>query len=243
MHINLRLIPTYYINLDSQPERGESTQSTLSSLGFSNINRIAGVCDADPKVGCALSHKKIMLNRITPVPITILEDDIVYTGAPLEYDIPDDADALYLGCSQWGRLLNFSGPFLQYKNISNDVVRIYNMLSTHAMVFFNEGYRQHLGRIAQHSAEEHQYHLDIGYAETQRYYKVYALNRPVFKQSGYNEPVTSKPITEMGMDYETSKRYFSEVMWDLTKINGVPDLKGSPSYYDPRWWGPHTWLP
>ena len=240
MRIDIRTIPVHYINLDSQPERGSSAHQTLSSLGFSSINRVSGCTDPDPKVGCALSHHKVMTDSGTGTPITVIEDDIVYTGAKFEYDIPDDADALYIGCSQWGRLLNFSGPFLQYKKVSDDVVRVYNMLSAHSLVIFNDGYRQHLSRVAEYSANEHKYHMDVGYAETQKYYKVYALNQPIFKQSGYNDRVTSGPITEMGTDYETSREYFNKVIWDLNKLTTAKDLNGVGSFYDPRWWGPHS---
>ena len=241
MLIDLRSLPSYYINLDSQPERGESTKQTLSSLEFSSINRYRGEIHPDPKIGCAMSHHKLMSDINVPTPFILFEDDIVYTGNnKFIYDIPDDADALYIGCSQWARFLNFSGPYLQYRDVSEDIVQIYNMLAVHAVVFLNQGYREHLSRIAQHGATKHQYHMDIGYAETQRYYNVYALNRPIFKQSGYNDSVTSTPIREMGMSYDESKKYFNEVIWDLNKLVGKPDLKGSPGYYDPRWWGPHA---
>ena len=82
--------------------------------------------------------------------------------------------------------------------------------------------------------------MDVGYAETQKYYKVYALNQPVFKQSGYNDRVTSGPITEMGTDYETSKQQFNQVIWDLNKLTTAKDLNGVGAFYDPRWWGPHA---
>ncbi len=182
-----------------------------------------------------------MADTSIATPFILFEDDIVYTGSDkFVYNIPDDADALYIGCSQWARFLNFSGPYLQYRDVNEDIVQVYNMLAVHAVVFLNPGYREHLSRIAQHGATKHQYHMDIGYAETQRYYNVYALNTPLFKQSGYNDSVTGTPIRKMGMNYNDSKKHFNEVIWDLSKLVGVPDLKGSPGYYDPRWWGPHA---
>ena len=43
-------------------------------------------------------------------------------------DVPDDAEAVYLGISSWGRMNSHSGPCVQSENIGFGMVRIYNML-------------------------------------------------------------------------------------------------------------------
>ena len=235
MYLDVRKIPAYYINLDSQPERRERTEKVLSDLGFITVNRISAIKHEDPKVGCALSHHKVMSDKSIKAPFLLLEDDIEYTGAKFEYEIADDVDSLYLGCSKWGRFLNFHGPFVQYKKLSDDVVRVYNMLSGHAVLHFREGYREHLSRVCDYSANQIQYHMDVGYAETQKFYNVYALDLPFFSQRGYNEKVSRERITSFAMDFEESARYFEARKWDL-KLSGIDDGNGWHSFYDPRHW-------
>ena len=237
MQIDIRKIPVYFINLNTEEQRRKQTEQVLFSLGFESITRIPGEVHTDPKVGCALSHYKVLSNKNIKTPFILLEDDIVYNNSQkFIYDIPDNVDSLYIGASQWARYLNFSGPYLQYKRITNEIVRIFNMLTAHGVIHFNDGYREHLSRIAYHASHEEFYHMDVGYAETQKYYNVYALDLPFFAQMGYNYPVTSKRISEMGMDYEESKLDFETSKWNLLRLAGIPDLKGSGGYYDPRWW-------
>ena len=128
MKIDIRIIPIHYINLDSQPERGASTQETLSSLGFSSIHRVSGCTDPDPKVGCAcplpegdaptqVSHPSELLRMI----LFILE--------PSSHTISQTTPTLFIlgahnGADYWTSLVQF----LQYKQVSEDVVRICNML-------------------------------------------------------------------------------------------------------------------
>lgn len=232
MKIDLREFPTYYINLDTATEKREQTEKVLSSLGFSNVNRISGTLNLDPKVGCAESHYRAMCSLRTP--FLLLEDDVVPNSNQFVYDIPTDADALYVGATQWGRYLNHSGPFVHYKKISDDVVRTYNMLATHAVLYLNDGFREHLSRIAKHAAYESRYHLDVGYAETQKYYNVYATDLPFFTQMGYNNKVTSRRISEMATPIDEST--FEVDKWNLTPLSQKKDLNGISGFYDPRFY-------
>jgi predicted ATPase len=75
--------------------------------------------------------------------------------------------------------------------------------------------------------------MDNGYAEIQKYYNVYSLNMPIFKQSGNNGGVTSSKITEMGIPVSSSDNFFNQVKYDLNKLQGVPDLNNCPSNYYP----------
>ena len=232
--IDVRELPVHYINLDNDQGRRISTQSLLFSMGFKDVNRLSGIKHEDPKVGCARSHHKALVEN--KAPFIIMEDDLVpMHNNMFEYSVPPDADALYLGCSQWGRYLNFSGPFTQYKRYTEDIVRVYNMLAAHAVIILTESYRDHLSRIAYHAGYQHGYHMDVGYAETQKFYNVYALDKPIFAQSGYNYNVTSGPLSEMGTDIAVAKKQFDVVKYDLNKLTGVQDRNGVGSFYDPRW--------
>ena len=77
-------------------------------------------------------------------PFVLLEDDVSLSRSLEELeqvDIPDDVDLLYLGLSSFGltKVIIDNGKGVKYKaksgkvcfsHINNDVVRIYNMLST-----------------------------------------------------------------------------------------------------------------
>lgn len=234
MIIDIRDFPVYYINLDSQPDRRESTENTLTSLGFSRIYRVSGIQHQTPSVGCALSHLKVMENKSIQAPFLLVEDDIQYVGnEKLIYEVPEDADAIFLGTSIWGRFLNFNGQFVQYRKVNEDIVRVYNMLSAHAILYLNNGYKEHLSRVAYHSAYEIQDHMDVGYAETQKYYNVYSVNRPVFTQNTHQEASTSTHITQMGMDPEESKKFFESKKWNL-QLSNIKTISGWDSNYDPK---------
>jgi hypothetical protein len=163
-----------------------------------------------------------------------MEDDCIFTGVKdFEYEVPDDADALFIGNSQWARYLNFSGPFLHYRKIDDKIVQVYNMLAAHAIIYLNDEFRQVCSRISKYCGYHLLDHMDNGYAEIQKYYNVYALNEPIFKQSGHNGGVTSSKITEIGIEVSSSNKFFNDVKYELNKLQGVLDLNNCPSTYYP----------
>ena len=234
MKINLRNINTYYINLDDDVERRQKTESILNRLNFSSVTRIPGIKTDDGKVGCARSQHMVLSDESISTPFLLLEDDIVFMdNHDFDIEVPDDADALFLGVSQWARYLNFSGPFLHYKKVDKKIVQVYNMLSGHAVIYFSEEYRQVCSRISKYCGYQLMDHMDNGYAEIQKYYNVYSLDIPLFKQNGHNGGVTSTRISEMGIDVSKSESFFDSVKYQLNKLQGVPDLNGCPSTYYP----------
>jgi hypothetical protein len=234
MKINIQNLPTYYINLDSQEERRQSIEYTLNRLNFTSVTRISGIETEDGKVGCARSQHKVLSDSSIQTPFLLMEDDCVFTGVKdFEYEIPDDADALFIGNSQWARYLNFSGPFLHYRKIDDKIVQVYNMLAAHAIIYLNDEFRQVCSRISKYCGYQLLDHMDNGYAEIQKYYNVYSLDEPIFKQSGNNGGVTSSKISEIGIEVSFADKFFDNVKFDLNKLQGVPDLNNCPSTYYP----------
>ena len=234
MKLNLRNLDTYYINLDEGEERRRRTESILNKLNFSSVTRVPGIKTDDGKVGCARSQHKVLSDTSIPTPFLLLEDDILFTGNEDFYiEVPDDADALFLGVSQWARYFSFSGPFLHYRRVDDRIVQVYNMLSGHAVIYLSDEYRQVCSRISKYCGYQLLDHMDNGYAEIQKYYNVYSLDLPMFKQNGHNGGVTSTRITEMGIDVSQSNSFFDSVKYELNKLQGVPDLNGCPSTYYP----------
>ena len=92
-----------------------------------------------------------------------------------------------------------SGPFVQYEDLGSGLLRIYNMLSAHAILYLNQEYISLCSKISEQASDIAD-HQDIGFAEIQRYYNVYAFDDPLFYQTssnGTNQPLTSYPTHEL----------------------------------------------
>ena len=201
MNLDLREIPVVYINMDKDADKRERIENHIDRLGFKTKIRVPGVVHEDgARAGCALAQYNA-LHEIDP-PFIILEDD----ATPFDYNpiisIPDDTDALYLGISSWGRMNSHSGPFVQwdyyFKEVDINLLRVYNMLGTHAILYLNSEYISVCEKIAyhQHNINEH---VDIGFTDVQKYYNVYAFNQPLFYQTssnGTNQKLSSYPTQE-----------------------------------------------
>ena len=204
MNLDLREIPAVYINLDQDVEKNESMKSMLDQCGFKHIIRVEGKYTPDrPLAGCSMSHYNA-LSEVDP-PFIVFEDDCKIKTFCSTIEIPDDSDAVYLGISSWGRMNSHSGPFVQSENVGFGMVRIYNMLSAHSVLYLDEEYTSLCRRISYNSYETAQ-HQDIGFAEIQRYYNVYAFNDPLFYQTssnGTDEQLTSYPSYEVLQPHRT----------------------------------------
>jgi hypothetical protein len=232
MKIDLTKIPAIYMNLARHKEKDEKMQELLKGCGFETIIRVEGEDRPDnPPAGCAGAHYN-GLNEIEP-PFILFEDDcLLHTFKP-EIEVPDDADAVYLGVSQWARYFVFSGPFVHYEEISENIVRVYNMLGGHSILYLTRDYVKMCQRICKHASDIIGYNQDPGFAEVQKYFNIYSVNEPLFKQSGYNNVVTACKITDVGIESKESKTFFNEVVYDMNKLINVPDLNGAPSTYHP----------
>jgi GR25 family glycosyltransferase involved in LPS biosynthesis len=183
MKIDLRDIQTFYINMDKHIDRNKDMVQLGKDLEIANYKRVLGTeIVGHPKAGCATSHLEI-LNLISK-PTVILEDDCVISRASMIIDVPDDADAIYLGLSEWGYLNSMS----KRKNFNHKkhpnfkrVYKIDGMLATHAILYISPEYIEMAKKVAKWSAENDQ-HIDQGFALIQKYFNVYALAVPIFYQ-------------------------------------------------------------
>lgn len=188
MKIDLRKIKTFYINLDKDTIRNESMQQLVSDFGFTNAERSAGEYRAgDPLSGCAASHFNILSTNKTKT--IILEDDCVLKRNTPVIEVPDDADAIYLGLSEWGYFRDVSKrenfTFIQHNEYKN-VYKVNGMLATHAILYLNKDYMKMCEIVSKFSADN-SVHVDQGFARIQRYFNVYALAEPIFYQSSNTE--------------------------------------------------------
>lgn len=246
MKFNIVDIPIYYINLDEHEEKRKRTETMLKQIGFKFVERLPAIKhEAGRIVGCARSHHAI-LNK-AEVPFIILEDDCTLNrDIPKTIEIPNDADSLYLGISHWGRYLNHSGPYVHTTKVNEYLVRVYNMLATHAIMYISKEYANICKRISYNFGYEIENHLDIGFAEIHKFFNVYSYDEPIFTQYEWNSVTTGK-ISDNSFDKKSSSDLFKKILTEdqnYYKINDtfkspikslieIKDINGIPGYFLP----------
>ena len=246
MKLKLTDIPVYYINLDEQEEKRKRTETMLKQIGFKFVERFSAIKhEAGRIIGCARSHYEI-LNK-AQVPFIILEDDCsLNKEVPKIIEIPDNTDALYLGISHWGRYLNHSGPYVHTTELNEDIVRVHNMLATHAIMYISPEYANMCKRISYHFGYEVENHLDIGFAEIHRFFNVYSFDEPLLRQYEWSAVTTGK-LSEVSYDKNKADKLYQEIKTDdenYYKLNEEfkspikplivkRDVNGIPGYFVP----------
>ncbi len=172
--------------MDSSVERKAKMMQLMDNLGLEHT-RIAGIPCSTIIEGCSKSQLQI-LKKFKP-PFIILEDDcgVVPSTLDMEIDQKIQMDCLYLGISQWAmhgsnyKLSRLSGPTECKPTTCQSVMRIYRMLSTHAILYLSQNYIDSVvEEITKY--QEMNWHCDVACAEIQENYKVYGLNPPLFFQ-------------------------------------------------------------
>jgi len=178
--------------MDADVHKKESTESVLKILGFENVTRVVGIPQANSRLGCTMAHSEALrvALRETDGPFAIFEDDIFIKNPNTTIDVPDTADALYLGVSRWGIYNGTGHRRISIEQHDRNLYRVYNMLSAHGIVYFNRDYAKLLLR-------SYQFYLHIndvqdkGNAELMKYFEVYGLADPMVYQDGINEKETN----------------------------------------------------
>lgn len=210
MKINILDIPVFYINMKKDVEKNNNMSQMLKDLGFKNVTRIEAVEDkTSGRRG--LSKSQYMALSKVPAPFIILEDDCHPKGFSSEIEVPDDADAVYLGNSAWGLIGSYTGLLLKYKKVADfpGVFRIFNMLSSHAILYLTDEYVSVCKRTTNYCANvsKEPVPMDVPFAEIQKYFNIYTINRPLFIQKDYDSKMsnapqwTNKKLTDYTIDY------------------------------------------
>jgi len=184
MQIDIKSLPVFYINMDRHVDKNTDMIQLGKKLKLQDYKRTTGVdMPGHPMAGCATSHYNI-LESLTK-PSIILEDDCVVVNKNTLIEVPDDADAVYLGLSRWGYLDSVSktNNFL-YKEHRDyrGIYKVDGMLATHAILYISQEYIDISTRVAKWHSENDK-HIDQGLALIQKYFNVYALENPIFYQN------------------------------------------------------------
>ena len=223
MKINLIEMPVFYINMSKDKHKKKHIEQQLSDLGFKNVTRINAVEDKkNGRVG--LSKSQLMALSQVSAPFIVLEDDADPNSFEPVIEVPDDADAVYLGNSQWGLQSSHAGFYLKYKKVEGypKILRIFNMLSSHAILYLNQEYVRVCQRTTKYCAETYPMPMDVPFAMIQRFFNVYVVNDPMFIQKDYegkmsaapqftNKKLTSYKIRELS-DFDPRTMYWDNII-------------------------------
>jgi hypothetical protein len=120
------------------------------------------------------------------------------------------------------------------------------MLATHAILYLNQDYINMCSRIARHYGYVSQNHIDIGFAENQKYFNIYALDVPLFKQGEWSAITTDK-LSDHSIDVTQAENFYQQVLSDdanfyrlneeikspLRQLISRRDVTGFPGYFVP----------
>jgi hypothetical protein len=192
MKIDLRNVRCEWINVAKDTEKAEQMVELLDRLGFKNHQRFDAITGVPPKLGgrpgeentasCGASHAAILKRAIEEdnFPIMILEDDIDVSEFPdQELDVPDGADALYLGTSHGDR--NYTSNLVEGHD---DLIKITQVFATHAILYLNKNYAKEFVAITETSINSRNHHFDVSVAyNLQPRFEVYGMRVPIFYQA------------------------------------------------------------
>lgn len=143
-------------------------------------------------VGVARNHIDAISRSFGARPVLVLEDDATPTSFyQNEVEIPDDADALYLGTSIFGRIRGETTQTVIAAN-AGEHLRIFNMLSLHAVIYLSSRYKALVTEILEKFIENPVGGCDDPIADAMWKSKVYAVKKPFFfQQDGHSEAATT----------------------------------------------------
>ena len=182
-HIKLEDTTNILINLDRDSARLKESTKVLNNLQIP-FERFSAIEHEQGIVGCGLSHKKL-LSEIKPNTL-ILEDDIgsttVATNSVL--NIPEEADAIYLGVSNHGYInqpMGVAGTVLAAQYDEN-YKKVFNMCSTHAILYLSQEYIDAAHGVITNCLK-YGAPFDLGLAALHRYFTILTPNDPYFYQT------------------------------------------------------------
>ena len=198
MRLKLSQLPAFYINMKNDIKRKQDFLRWNKLLKFKNVKRISGIERNPYHLGLSqASENAIQIGLNSGLPFIFFEDD----AAPTKYyadeiEIPDDADAVYLGVSPWGFGRDNdskkepvpNGSVFKEVDGFPGVFRVNNTLTTHAILYMNKSYalaaiESYKKAIALEHFGDVQIYLDGLFDK----YNVYAVG-PLFYQNDSSKP-------------------------------------------------------
>ena len=159
-------------------------ESLLSSLHISNAEHFEGIKlepNSHIKDGSGMATHTLLTKILNEniFPCLVLEDDVDVTKAYNDiFDVPSNCSALYLGVSKAGA----RGSACISTVYDENYFRVWNMLATHAVVYFDREYVKELLRRGKWFLDQN-IPYDIGIGEIHSHFNVLTPTYPIFYQS------------------------------------------------------------
>jgi hypothetical protein len=198
MKIKLSELPAFYINMENAIERRHNFLKWNKQLKFKNVKRILGVIGDPYHIGLSRAFQDtIRAGLNSGLPFIAFEDDAAPTEKfKNEIEIPDDADAVYLGVSPWGFRkdqdpkggADFNGSAFKEVNNFPGIFKIHSTLSGHAILYINKEYAlAGLESYKKASKLKNYNDVQIYFDGLFDKYNVYAIG-PLFYQNDSSKP-------------------------------------------------------
>jgi hypothetical protein len=194
IHVNMCNIPILVV---SRQERRSELKKRFEVHNLTPVFTDAVLAENGTK-GCGLAMKKALkLGLRMGTPFCVMEDDIQFSEHfRVEFDLPEICDALYLGTSPYG-LVNREAVYkgVECRADIMGYVQVFNMLSTHAILFVNPKWTEKLYHIYK-AAEHYRSPCDMGSASLQNSTNVLAPRFPWIYQDPnfYGQGCTLTPL-------------------------------------------------
>jgi hypothetical protein len=211
MKINIPFLPAFYINMEDAHQRKNDFVSWNKDLGFNNVTRVAGVYDETYYVGLSKAFVNALGFGIEmeAKSFTVFEDDAFPTEAyTSQIEVPDDADAVYLGVSPWGFRLDqdiegpadFNGSVFKKVDKFPGVFKIHSTLSCHAILYINKSYAEAALKSCKKSIDlRHHVDAQIYFDGLFDKYNIYAVG-PFFYQHDLDKPWVLEGTRDINME-------------------------------------------
>jgi hypothetical protein len=224
MKLNLETMNYYFLTCNNEIRKNH----ILNEFKKFNLIEVNPVMNIKKKKSEATGYSRILdlacinQDKNKPFqPFTIFDDDVKkFDEFPLEIEIPDDADILYIGISKAGMNKTTDCPTICSKEINNNIIRIYNMLSTHGFIVCSIRGLLTLQKCMCESYFNNRA-CDIYTAQTQPYLNVYALKKPLVFQYGKiggREPETKIDYINK-TDISISKEWINKGNFSILSMN------------------------
>lgn len=131
------------------------------------------------------AHTLVLKNNMNDSPVLLLEDDVRWDGT-MSLNVPDDADAVYLGNSKCGNSFGWSA----FERYDDTYFRVVTMQATHAILYISKRYKE----AASKSIDADDIVLDVTLRKIQKNFRIYTRNTPVFYQADENAALTNLSV-------------------------------------------------
>jgi hypothetical protein len=222
MKIKLSELPAFYINMEKDVARRHNFLRWNKALNFKNVKRIPGVFGNPYHTGLSRAFQNaVQAGTDSGFPFIIFEDDATPTQKfKNEIEVPDNADAVYLGVSPWGFSRNqdpkdkaaFNGSVFEKVAGFPEVFRVHSTLSGHAILHIGKDYALDSIKSYKRASElGHFNDVQIYFDGMFDKYNVYAIG-PLFYQHDLSKPDVTEGTKNVDMAMLSGPQRYAKIV-------------------------------